>query len=381
MRARLTIMSLPKPPVLLTFACSWWQAQTARCENCGMRVDSGRRVHRSADARWTHARVRLEQGPARYRLDSSVDNGRWVTALLRAHAPRARRRVLRGGSGRVGPMGARLLWRWVARGCRALPEHDHGNAIHAFAEVTAELVRSFFRDERSSERGESIVGPGTRSLSRREVYRLGARTKPSGLPRRAGGPVLSGSRGPDAEDTISRDRRALARRVSGKSFPLVCRDCPTKAAARKSGDHRDAEARRWICPISTTRRSRAFARYRDRLPRSRARGARARSCSSANRGRRAGSHRTQCARADRRPRVRAALHAPDARCGSRTPICYRRTLDDDGAGDRAWWRRARLVTLIPYASARAHEVRSLPPTRREARTRRRTRACWQLASH
>lgn len=129
--------------MFLLFACSV-EAQSARCEHCGMRVDPAGAFTAGATLDGRMVAFDSNKCLLRHRLDHGAMTGAWVTDYYaRAHvALDAAFFVI--GSDVSGPMGPDL----VATGSRADAErfmHDHhGTALYASADVTAELVRSFF---------------------------------------------------------------------------------------------------------------------------------------------------------------------------------------------------------------------------------------------
>jgi copper chaperone NosL len=140
MRARLATWALG---LFFVFACSV-EAQTARCEHCGMRVDPAGAFTAGATQEGRALAFDSNKCLLRYRLDHASITGAWVTDYYaRTHVALAAAFFVT-GSDVSGPMGADL----VALGSRADAErflHDHhGSAIYASADVTSALVRSFF---------------------------------------------------------------------------------------------------------------------------------------------------------------------------------------------------------------------------------------------
>lgn len=139
-RVRFTTWSLT---LLLLFACSV-EAQTARCEHCGMRVDPAGAFTSGATLDGRTLAFDSNKCLLRYRLDHPAVTGAWVTDYYARTHVALEAAFFVAGSDVSGPMGPDL----VALGSRADAERflgaHHGAAIHAFAEVTPALVRSFF---------------------------------------------------------------------------------------------------------------------------------------------------------------------------------------------------------------------------------------------
>ena len=119
-------------------------AQTARCAHCGMRVDpAGAFTSGASDAGQTLA-FDSNKCLLRYRLDHPSMHDAWVTDYYARTHVALERAFFVIGSEVIGPMGADL----VALGSRADAERflrdHHGAALHPSAEITAEIVRSFF---------------------------------------------------------------------------------------------------------------------------------------------------------------------------------------------------------------------------------------------
>lgn len=140
MRARFATWSLA---TLLLIACSV-EAQSARCEHCGMRVDPAGAFTAGATLDGRTLAFDSNKCLLRYRLDHPSMTGAWVTDYYaRTHvALEAAFFVV--GSDVSGPMGPDLVATGSAADAARFMHDHHGRAAHAFSEVTPELVRSFF---------------------------------------------------------------------------------------------------------------------------------------------------------------------------------------------------------------------------------------------
>jgi nitrous oxide reductase accessory protein NosL len=128
--------------VLLVFACSV-EAQTARCEHCGMRVDPAGAFSSGATLNGRTLAFDSNKCLLRYRLDHTAITGAWVTDYYARTHLALESATFVTGSDVNGPMGPDL----VAVASRADAERfvaGHHGTIHPFSEITPELVRSFF---------------------------------------------------------------------------------------------------------------------------------------------------------------------------------------------------------------------------------------------
>jgi nitrous oxide reductase accessory protein NosL len=140
MRARHATWALA---FFLAIACSV-EAQSARCEHCGMRVDPAGAFTAGATLDGRTLAFDSNKCLLRYRLDHGSITAAWVTDFYtRAHVPLESAYFVAGGDV-SGPMGADF----VAVDSRAAAERfmagHHGTAIHAFAEITPDMIRALF---------------------------------------------------------------------------------------------------------------------------------------------------------------------------------------------------------------------------------------------
>jgi len=138
-RTRLVTWSLG---LFLLFACSV-EAQTARCEHCGMRADPAGAFTAGATLEGRTLAFDSNKCLLRYRLDHPSITGAWVTDYYARTHLALDAAFFVTGSDVMGPMGADL----VALGSRVDGErvvHAHHGVLHTFGEITPELVRSFF---------------------------------------------------------------------------------------------------------------------------------------------------------------------------------------------------------------------------------------------
>jgi len=220
------------------------------------------------------------------------------------------------------------------------------------------------------------VGTGTRSFSRRDVYRS-ERTKPSGLPARArfarsvrvtsrcGGHDFSRARSAEPWQTVFVANRFPVRRRDAHArgaHEVIIETARARrgfARSRRRGDLFAA-----FCALNAdahARDRRARGRERDRaLPQSRA-------------ARRGSSQRMRNA-ADSSPSSTVPPHTRRTRC-ARAPRSAPRTLDDERRGGGVRARRARIVTFCPTRRRARTRYVSLPPHPSSGSPRRRREHC------
>ncbi len=128
--------------LLLLVACSV-EAQSTRCEHCGMRVDPAGAFTSGATLDGRTIAFDSNKCLLRYRLEHSTATGAWVTDYYARTHVALESAFFVTGSDVSGPMGPDL----VSLGSRADAERfarDHRGTVRPFSEITPELVRSFF---------------------------------------------------------------------------------------------------------------------------------------------------------------------------------------------------------------------------------------------